>query len=273
MAIQNRLSSPAPVKKDAPTTDAPVYTPPSAPEPLAEAELADARARISELQEQIGTINGTYSHLPMSERDKAMDAALAPVVAEMNELRRRVKATDDAELAERRRLSAKRAKYVADNLDKVIVEAEQSQADALAALNAHKTLIRESERNIRDMRLQRLDAAAGMEAALDANDRKKYLQHKNEIDTLGFDVGVEEKRLAKLQSDLPPFVDAERVTSAELNQIRNQKSFQDQKAAVEKAIFAFAKSMGVTPDQAPLLFTRAVVAGIHNGSLPRPESM
>jgi hypothetical protein len=273
MAIQNRLSSPAPVKKDAPATDAPVYTPPEAPAPLNDAELADARARIGELQEQIGTINGTYAHLPMSQRDKAMDAALAPVVAEMNDLRRRVKATDDAELAERRRLAAKRAKYISDNLDKVIVEAEQSQADALAALNAHKTLILDSEKTIRDLRMQRLDAGLGMETALDENNRKGYLKAKNDIDTLGFDLGVEEKRLAKLKADLSPFVDAELAASAELNQIRNQRNFAITKAGLEKALFAFQKHLGLSEESAKLAFTRAVVGGIGRGDLPKPEAM
>jgi hypothetical protein len=275
MAIQNKVESP--LAKQPPAAPQPTYQEPTPlPEPVSAEELVKVKARITELTEQVGVVTATYQHLPMSEAGKALEIALAPIKKELMTLRLQVKANNAADLDNKRRLSAKKNAYVAQNLDKALAESIEKHGIAQTALNAHRQLIRQSEEAITSFRMARLNLAAEAESILDdaatsensLASRKRFLANKNELDAIVFDQGVEEKRLANLKAALQPFVDAERTADFEMKAVRNQKDYQAQNAALSKAVVAYGKALGLTDEAARMNFARAVSNAVSAGTLP-----
>jgi hypothetical protein len=278
MAI-NKIQT-LPERKEPVTTPQPKQKSEPKPQPevlsLTKEEVPQVRARITALVEEQGVITQTYSHMPMSQRDLALKDALTVNREEQNTLRAQIQKFEKEELAEKRRLAAKRAKWAEDNLDKALDEAKAKHQTALNTLQDHKNLVKECEKHIGDLRLDRMEAYASSESALDAASsstdtntyRKAHIAAQASITAIGFDLSVAEKKLAKLKEAQAPLADVEKECAAALHQIESQMRFAKTKAAIEKCVLLYAKEMSIQPENAALAFSRAVSNAVSAGTLP-----
>jgi hypothetical protein len=267
-----------------PEVKKPTATQEQAPQPqpkpevlsLTKEEVPQVRARITALVEEQGVITQTYSHLPMSQRDLALKDALSANREEQNTLRAQIQKFEKEDLAEKRRLAAKRAKWAADNLSDALEKAKADHESALNALQDHKNLVKQCEKHIGDLRLDRMEAYASCESALDAASsstdtntyRKAHIAAQASITAIGFDLSVSEKKLVKLKEAQAPLADAEKECAAALHQVESQMRFAKTKASIEKCVLLYAKEMSIQPENAALAFTRGVQNSISSGTLP-----